>query len=156
MYGCWSDALLEKPSTEGLLNGFGEDNIAEGVVLRSNPLFRNVFGEWLICKHKSAKFAEVATEALQKVPRGPTPADDFAARYVTEGRIHNCLGHLSDRGIELTNTMKDMPVLLVEVVADLFKECQTEMYGDWSNEQSIKGSVSKVLGPLYREILSKG
>jgi hypothetical protein len=126
------------------------------VVLRSNPLFRNVFGEWLICKHKSAKFAEVATEALQKVPRGPTPADDFAARYVTEGRIHNCLGHLSDRGIELTNTMKDMPVLLVEVVADLFKECQTEMYGDWSNEQSIKGSVSKVLGPLYREILSKG
>ena len=86
------DALLEKPSTEGLLNGFGIDNIAEGVVIRSNPLLRDVFGEWLICKHKCAKFAEVAQAAVEKIPRGPTAADDFAARYVTEGRVTNAIG----------------------------------------------------------------
>lgn len=160
------DALLEKPSTEGLLNGFGADNIAEGVVLRSNPLLRNVFGEWLICKHKSAKFAEVAQAATEKIPRGPTAADDFAAKYVTEGRVMNALGRLHDRGVELTNTilqlplsqvytMKDMPVLLKEVCADLSKDFPEEMAELGITEQSIKGNVSRVLGPMYREMLSK-
>ena len=149
------DALLEKPSTEGLLNGFGADNIAEGVVLRSNPLLRNVFGEWLICKHKSAKFAEVAQAATEKIPRGPTAADDFAAKYVTEGRVMNALGRLNDIGVELTNTMKDMPVLLTAVNADLSKDFPEEMAELGITEQSIKGNVSRVLGPMYREMLSK-
>ena len=60
------DALLEKPSVVGQLNGFGDDNIAEGVVIRSNPLLRNVFGEWLICKYKNAKFAEIAKANRRK------------------------------------------------------------------------------------------
>jgi Rnl2 family RNA ligase len=150
------DALLEKPSTEGLLNGFGEDNIAEGVVLRSNPLFRNVFGEWLICKYKNAKFAEVAQAAVEKIPRGPTAADDFAARYVTEGRVTNAIGRLHDSGTELTNTMKDMPTLLTAVIADLAKDFLWEMTELGLTEQGIKGNVSRVLGPLYREMLSKG
>ena len=151
------DALLEKPSTEGLLNGFGEDNIAEGVVIRSNPLLRDVFGEWLICKHKSTKFAEVAMAPKDKTPRGPTVTDDFALMYVTEGRIYNAIGRLVDRGQELSDTMKDMPVLLTEMLADLEKECKT----DWEAQNGeldlkvLKGAVSRVLGPLYREVLSK-
>ena len=149
------DALLEQPSTVGRLNGFGDDNIAEGVVLRSNPLFRNVFGEWLICKHKSAKFAEVAQAAVEKIPRGPTAADDFAAKYVTEGRVMNALGRLTDCGVELTNTMKDMPVLLTAVNTDLFKDFPDEMAELGLTEQSVKGNVSRVLGPMYREMLSK-
>ena len=149
------DALLEKPSTEGLLNGFGADNIAEGVVLRSNPLFRNVFGEWLICKHKSAKFAEVAKAALEKIPRGPTAADDFAAKYVTEGRVMNAIGRLNDSGTELTDTMKDMPALLIAVCADLGKDYPDEMTELGLSEASLKGNVSRILGPMYREMLSK-
>jgi hypothetical protein len=149
------DSLLEKPSTEGLLNGFGNDNIAEGVVLRSNPLFRNVFGEWLICKHKNAKFAEVATAAVQKIPRGPTAADDFAAKYVTEGRVTNAIGRLHDSGTDLTNTMKDMPVLLGAVCADLGKDYPEEMAELGITEQSLKGNVSRILGPMYRGMLSK-
>lgn len=149
------DALLEKPSVVGKINGFGDDNIAEGVVLRSNPLLRNVFGEWLICKHKCAKFAEVAKEAAQKIPRGPSAADDFAARYVTEGRVTNAIGRLNDSGTELTNTMKDMPALLGAVCADLAKDCPEEMAELGLTEQSIKGNVSKILGPMYREMLTK-
>jgi len=149
------DSLLEQPSVVGKLNGLGDDNIAEGVVIRSNPLLRNVFGEWLICKHKSAKFAEVATAALQKIPRGPTAADDFAAKYVTEGRVTNAIVRLHDSGTELTNTMKDMPTLLGAVCADLAKDCPDEMIELGINEQGIKGNVSRVLGPLYREILAK-
>jgi Rnl2 family RNA ligase len=149
------DALLEKPSTEGLLNGFGVDNISEGVVLRSNPLFRNVFGEWLICKHKCAKFAEVAQAALEKIPRGPTAADDFAAKYVTEGRVINAIGRLHDSGIGLSNTMKDMPTLLVAVCSDLAKDYPDEMVELGITESSLKGNVSRILGPMYRELLSR-
>jgi Rnl2 family RNA ligase len=147
------DALLEQPSVVGSLNGFGTENIAEGVVLRSNPLFRNVFGEWLICKYKNSKFAEIAKTALEKTPRGPTAIDDFVSRYVTEGRVINAIGRLNDRGVELTSTMKDMPLILTAVCADLAKDCQGEMIPLGANEQSIKGNVSKVLGPLYRSLL---
>jgi len=149
------DSILERPSTVGKLNGFGDDNIAEGVVLRSNPLFRNVFGEWLICKHKCAKFAEVATAAVQKIPRGPTAADDFAARYVTEGRVTNAIGRLNDSGVELTNSMKDMPTVLGAVCADLAKDCTVEMTELGLSEVSVKGNVSRVLGPMYREMLTR-
>jgi len=148
------DALLEKPSTVGKINGFGDDNIAEGVVIRSNPLLRNVFGNWLICKHKCAKFAEVASAAKEKTPRGPSPIDDFIVKYVTKGRVINAVGRLNDRGVELTHTMKDMPLILTTVCADLAKDCQREMTELGATEQSIKGSVSKVLGPMYREILA--
>jgi Rnl2 family RNA ligase len=149
------DALLEKPSTEGLLNGFGADNIAEGVVLRSNPLFRDVFGEWLICKHKCAKFAEVAQAAVERIPRGPTAADDFAARYVTEGRVTNAIGRLHDSAVELTSTMRDMPTLLGAVCADLAKDFPDDMTELGITEQSLKGNVSRILGPMYRGMLSK-
>jgi Rnl2 family RNA ligase len=150
------DALLEQPSVVGRLNGFGDDNIAEGVVIRSNPLLRNVFGEWLICKHKCAKFSEVATAPKEKIPRGPTAADDFAAKYVTEGRITNAIGRIQDSGTELTNSMKDMPTLLGAVCADLVKDCSTEMGELGITEASIKGNVSRVLGPIYREMLARG
>lgn len=150
------DALLEQPSVVGLLNGFGFGNIAEGVVIRSNPLLRNVFGEWLICKHKCAKFAEVAKAAVEKIPRGPTAADDFAAKYVTEGRIINAIGRLHDSGTPLTNTMKDMPALLGAVCTDLAKDYPEEMAELGITEASVKGNVSKVLGPMYREMLGKG
>lgn len=150
------DALLEKPSIVGKLNGFGDDNIAEGVVIRSNPLLRNVFGEWLICKHKCAKFREVAKESVKKIPRGPTASDDFSAKYVTEGRVFNAIGRLHDSGTPLTNTMKDMPALLGAVCTDLAKDCSKEMAELGITEQSIKGNVSRILGPMYRELLTRG
>lgn len=149
------DALLEKPSMVGKLNGFGDDNIAEGVVIRSNPLLRNVFGDWLICKHKCKKFAEVSSASKERIPRGPSAADDFAVRYVTEGRVINAIGRLNDSGVELTDTMKDMPDLLIAVCIDLAKDCPTEMAELGLNPASIKGNVSRILGPMYREMLTK-
>jgi hypothetical protein len=128
------DALLEKPSTEGLLNGI--DNIAEGIVIQTNPLFRDVFGEWVIAKHKSKKFAEKAMAPIVKGPREITPADIFASTFVTNGRLSNVLGHIIDRGTgpELTNTMKDMPVILIEMMADL-------------HEKSWQGNPLRTFGP---------
>lgn len=147
------DALLEKPSAESLLNGLGPENISEGVVIRSNPLLRNVFGEWLIIKHKSSKFSEVSHAPKEKNVKGITPSDIFAATYVTEGRVFNAVGRLQDRGIELTNTMVDMPILLTEIINDLHKECQPEWDADNLDEKQVKGAVSKVLAPIYKKFI---
>ena len=148
------DALLEKPSTEGKLNGIhDETNVAEGVVIQTLPLLRNVFGEWLIAKHKSRRFSEKAEAKEVKPPRAATPADLVALTYVTEGRLLNALGRLHDRGEALQGSMQDMPVLLGEMTADLIKEVdETEIR---AAGKALKGAVSKVLAPLYRDYLAK-
>ena len=158
------DALLEKPSVEGLLNGItDEGNLAEGVVIRSNPLFRDVFGQWLIIKHKSKRFSEVAHAPAPPKERGISQADIFASTYVTEGRVLNAVGRLQDRGVVLKNDMTDMPTLIAEILVDLHKECSE----DWPynpnepdsvqsspmTDKQVMGFVSRVLGPIYRKTL---
>jgi hypothetical protein len=154
------DALLGKPSVEGRLNGIEDPgNHAEGIVVRTNPLFRNVFGEWLIAKYKYGKFAEkttaLGTVSTVKLPREATPADAFAATYVTQGRVMNAVGRLADQGKPLKGAMTDMPALLTEILADLLKECATEWKETGMPDGTLKGAVSKVLGPLYREMISE-
>ena len=151
------DALLEKPSTEAVLNGItDEKNVAEGVVIRSNPLLRTVFGDWLIVKHKAKKFAEVTPSAEPKGPRALTPLDDLATRYVTEGRVQNAVLRLHDRGTPLNGNMQDMPRLLTEVVADLEKEVPQEEWlaVGFPASKALQGAVSRVLGPIYRKSLA--
>ncbi len=153
------DALLGKPSTEAVRNGIHDpDNYAEGIVIRTNPLFRNVFGEWLIAKHKYGKFAEKKTAPGTpnkiKLPREASPVDDFVATFVTEGRVRNALGRLGDLGVALKNDMADMPALLKEIIADLHKECEPEWLATGAPEKVLMGAVSKVLAPIYRELLS--
>ncbi len=61
------DALLEQPSTEAMKNGMTNDgHVSEGVVIRSNPLLRDVFGDWLIIKHKSQKYREATPRTERK------------------------------------------------------------------------------------------
>jgi hypothetical protein len=148
------DALLGKPSVEAWKNGMPNPAPAEGVVIRSNPLLRNVFGDWLIAKHKWGKYAERTPEKAPKVPRGATPADEYAATFVTEGRISNAVGRLSDRGTPIKGDMTDMPMLLTEMLADLRKECLDEWKATGMPDSDMKGAVSKVLAPIYRRMLT--
>lgn len=148
------NALLNKPSIAAKENGVEDDkNLAEGVVFRTNPLMRDVFGDWLIAKHKGAKFSEVAHAPAVKKERVETPADRFAAMYVTEGRVVNALGRLRDRGVELKGTMQDTPVVLAEVLADLHKECQAD-WPDGVDDKGMTGPVSRVMGPVLRGVLT--
>jgi hypothetical protein len=60
---------------------------------------------------------------------------------------------LTDLGIVLKNDMTDMPVLLTEMIADLHKECEAEWRATGFQDKDLKGAVSKVLSPLYRQLL---
>ena len=120
------DALLEKPSHEAQRNGVQEiRGVSEGVVIRSTPLLRNVFGEWLIIKHKSQNFAESARSTTDDVDRGPVEA--FVRTHVVRGRIVNALGRLRDAGVVVVDDMQDMKHLVPAVVTDLHKECAGEL-----------------------------
>lgn len=150
------DALLEKASYEARANGIEDEaNLAEGVVIRSNPLLRNVFGDWLIVKHKSKRFMEVAHAPAEVKEKGVSPSDVFASTYCTEGRLMNAVGRLQDCGVVLTNSMKDMPVLIAEILKDLHKECDPEWVATGAPEKVMLGSVSRVLGPVYRGMVEK-
>lgn len=150
------DALLEKPSVTAQAEGVDDpNNLAEGVVLQSNPLFRTSWGEWLFAKHKAKNFKEVAEGPKEKLRADTSAVDAFVSIYVTKGRIINAVGRLQDRGTSLKNDMSDMRTILTEVLADLKKECSSELDEvlKKGSEKALSGAVSKAVGPLYREIL---
>ena len=150
------DALLEQDSVEATRNGVTvTGNISEGVVIRSNPLLRDVFGQWLIIKHKSEKFAEVAKKG-PSTGASVAPAQSFAETFVVAGRVTNALGRLRDRGVRLEDDMADMRVLVPEIVADLLKECSSEWQAAMANgvtDKQVRGAVTKTLGIVYRRML---
>ncbi len=158
------DALLEQPSTEARKNGVSQpDHVSEGVVIRSNPLLRDVFGDWLIIKHKSAKYREATPP---RTPRGPaekktsnTALDDFTSTFVVSGRVLNAIGRLRDAGAALTGTMTDMPSLAEAIVVDLHKECEPEwrsVEAAGFTDKQIRNAVTRALAGVYREMLSRG
>lgn len=158
------DALLEQPSTEARKNGVSQpDHVSEGVVIRSNPLLRDVFGDWLIIKHKSAKYREATPP---RAPRGPAEKkttsaalDDFTSTFVVSGRVLNAIGRLRDAGAALTGTMTDMPSLAEAIVVDLHKECEPEwrsVEAAGFTDKQIRNAVTRALAGVYREMLNRG
>jgi len=151
------DLLLEKNSTEAEKNGVTlETNVSEGVVIRSNPLLRDVFGQWLIIKHKSEKFSEVAKADPTKPRADTSAATSFAQTFVTPGRVINALGRLRDAGKPVVNDMQDMAQLVPAMFADLQKECLpewNEALAAGMSDKQIRGEVTKQLGIVYRRML---
>lgn len=151
------DALLERPSLEAERNGVAAiRGVMEGVVIRSNPLLRNVFGEWLIIKHKSQAFAESARPVAEAVDRGPVEA--FVRTHVLRGRVVNALGRLRDAGVAIKDDMQDMKHLAPAVVADLHKECGEEwqaLVGQGFRDGDLRSTVSRVLAGVYRQMLNE-
>lgn len=151
------DALLERQSPEGVRGGVSDpNNLMEGVVIRSNPLLRNTFGEWLIIKHKSERFAEVNKQKIRHEQRDMTAVEVFSRTYVTRGRTINALGRLCDANTSLRNDMSDMQHLAPAVIEDLHKECEEQWqelivlgFGD----KSIRSAVSKTVQSIYRRVL---
>jgi Rnl2 family RNA ligase len=157
------DALLEKPSAEAGRNGITNESsiVSEGVVIRSNPLLRDVFGDWLIIKHKSKKYREATPRTERKVAdlTETGPLDDFTATYVVAGRVINALGRLRDAGVVLQGTMQDMGKVADAIVLDLHKECEPEwqaLEAKGFAEKQIRNAVTRTLAGVYRELLASG
>ena len=120
---------------------------------------RNVFGEWLIIKHKSEKFAEASKQKIRKETRDFSPVESFARTYIVRGRIINAIGRLRDAGVPIENSMTDMQHLVRALIEDLHKECEPEwqaLIGQGFNDKQIQSVVSKTLATVYRRMLEEG
>ena len=151
------DALLERPSLEGQRAGIEDPgNLMEGIVIRSNPLLRTVFGEWLIIKHKSEKFEEVARQRIRDDRPDLSPVETFARTFVLRGRALNVSGRLRDSGTPLTGGMEDMRLLAPAMVEDLQKECADEwqaLLDEGFTDKQVRSAVSRTLASIWRRML---
>ena len=151
------DALLERPSLEGQRAGIEDPgNLMEGIVIRSNPLLRTVFGEWLIIKHKSEKFEEVAKKKIRADRPDLSPVETLARTFVLRGRALNAAGRLRDAGTPLANGMEDLRFLVPAVVEDLQKECADEwqaLLDEGFTDKQVRSAVSRTLASIWRRML---
>jgi len=120
------DAERDKPSVQSALNGMGDNNAREGVVL--HPLIELVKnnGERIIAKHKNEEFAErVNTPSADVDPEQfkiLTEAAEVADEWVVPRRFEHVLqGFPDDAGMESTGDV------IKAMVADVYKESKGEI-----------------------------
>lgn len=139
--------LLEKVSVLG-----GQK--IEGVVIKSYTQF-GIDKKALMAKHVSEAFKEVHKNSWKE---GNPTGKDFIAllaeSYRTPARWNKAIQHLKERG-ELTNTPKDIGLLMKEVQLDIREECTNEIKDKlfeyaWRN---IGSSSVKGLAEYYKKIL---
>lgn len=139
--------LLEKVSVLG-----GQK--IEGVVIKSYTKF-GVDKKALMAKHVSEAFKEVHKHSWKE---GNPTGKDFIAllaeSYRTPARWNKAIQHLKERG-QLTNTPKDIGLLMKEVQLDIREECTNEIKEKlfeyaWRN---IGSSSVKGLAEYYKNIL---
>jgi hypothetical protein len=125
------------------------------VVIRSNPLLRDTFGQYLMIKHKGTKFKEHAS-APKVIGGNVGVAETFAATFVAPGRIMNALGRLRAAGVDVKDEMSDMKELVPAMVEDILKECQPEWHqaiADGATEAQIRKALTVTTGNVYRRML---
>lgn len=148
------DKFQELMSTDSVL---GQVKI-EGVVVK--PTNYDLYGQdkkVLMGKFVSEAFKEVHKKEWKEA--NPTKTDVIlflAEKYRTEARWQKAVIHLAERG-ELTESPKDIGKLMVEVPADILKECEEEIKQFLFNHfwSEIRRRVIHGLPEWYKEELAK-
>ncbi len=126
----------------------------EGVVIKSYTQF-GVDKKALMAKHVSEAFKEVHKKSWKEGnPTGKDFITLLAESYRTPARWNKAIQHLKERG-QLTNTPKDIGLLMKEVQLDIREECTNEIKDKlfeyaWGN---IGSSSVKGLADYYKKIL---
>lgn len=140
----------------------GREVPAEGIVIRTEPLFITTLNSYSIAKLKSPQFEEVerGEEKPKVVSTTVTAGEDlinFLNTYVTEGRLHNVLVKLKGEG-KVENDMKDLKHIIPAYWDDLKEECGQEieqLLSKGIDEKSLKHRVSKKVQVMYINLLKK-
>ena len=126
-----------------------EDNMMEGIVITSQPLMLNVFGEKIQAKHKNDKWSESIKSA--KKPKKASEEMKYAIENINEVRVLHAVDKLRDIGI-LRKSMEDMRNLIIEIMEDLKHDVG---FGDL-NMRQVQKSVSKLVARIYKAMLQRG
>lgn len=128
------NAQRDRPSTQAIRNGMGDDKMREGVVLRPLIEITKNNGKRIMCKHKRDEFMET------KTPRKVDPeklkiladAQEVANEWVTKTRIVHVLNKIEDP------CMEKMREIIAAMLEDVKREGEGEI--EWSQP------VSKAIG----------
>ena len=135
---------------ESVLGG----QMVEGVVIKNYARF-GLDKKVLIGKYVSEAFKEVHAKTWRIAnPRKADIVDQIIERYATEARWQKAVQHLRDDG-RLQSAPQDIGPLMVEVQADVEKECREEIAAvlySWAWPQ-IKRRLSGGLPEWYKQQL---
>lgn len=125
-----------------------EDNVAEGIVIFSNPIMFDKFGSMIRAKHKNDKW----NEWIPKTKKVKDPnIETFVSEYINKNRILHSVDKLREDGIWRCN-MSDMRGLIAEIMNDLKQEVGL---GDL-DERETRKSVSRLVARIYKDMLTAG
>jgi len=115
----------DKPSTQAIRNGCGNDKLREGIVLRPLIEVTKNNGDRIIAKHKREEFLETKTkrEVNPEQLKILEDAKAIAEEWVTPNRIKNIFSHLKEEEKRIEN----MGNLIKKVVEDIERESKGEV-----------------------------
>lgn len=126
-----------------------KDNMMEGIVITSQPLVLNIFGEKIQAKHKNDKWSESTKSA--KKPKDSSEEMKFTIENINEVRVLHAVDKLREADT-WKRGMEDMRNLIAEIMIDLKDEVGL---GDL-DERQVRKSVSKLVAKIYKAMLQRG
>lgn len=145
---CYINHERDKPSTQAIRNGCGDDKLREGVVLHPPFECTKNNGERVLCKHKRDEFRETKTPrvvdpAKQQMLEG---AQKIAAEYVTAIRLDHVLNRLissrdkKDIGIEDTR----------DVISLMIEDVNREGSGEFEPSPAVNKSIGAATAKMFK------
>lgn len=134
------DKLQELMNIESVLGG----QKIEGVVIKRYDLFGKD-KKVLLAKHVSEAFKEKhKTEWKNTNPGSGDIIDNLVKIYKHENRWLKAVQHLKENGL-LTDSPKDIPLLIKEIKADILKEEEEnikKLLWEWGSDKILRGSTN--------------
>lgn len=144
------ELLLQLLDTVSILGG----QKIEGIVVKNYKKF-GADGKALLAKHVSESFKEIHKKDWKESNPGNKDIVDLLGDvYRTPARWNKAVQHLREKGL-LTNSPKDIGLLMKEAQSDLREECKQEIMDqlfDWAYPK-IQRKVTNGLAEWYKEQL---
>lgn len=155
------DAERDKPSTQAIRNGMGNDRPREGIVIRPIRECVDERGNRIIAKHKQARFSETKTPREVKPERAKVMAEAkaIAKEWVTEQRLSHILNAAQALINAASGINQSCKELNIEDTGDIIKmmieDVEREAKGEIVEGPDVKTAIGKQTAWLYHEWLAK-
>ena len=138
----------DRPSTQSIRNGMGDNKKREGIVIRPLIELRRNNGDRIIAKHKAEDFRETRTprpldaEKLEILSK----AEEISDEWTTEMRLQHVLDAFPEAKIE------DLGNIIKAMIADIEKEAG----GEVENFKEARKAIGKKTAEMFKRRINNG
>jgi hypothetical protein len=147
------DAERDKPSTQAIRNGMGNDKMREGIVLCPPFEVRLNNNERLIAKYKRPEFSERRSTSKPLDPEKQAAlqnAQSVAFEFVTPMRLEHVINRLISERDDKSYSIKDTGKVIDLMIEDVEREGK----GEFEPSQAIRKAIGGMTVQLYKKKLS--